>query len=275
MAVNKVVYNGNTLVDLTSDTVAADKMLSGYTAHDKSGAAISGSMANNGAMNKTMDGVNTKSVSVPAGYTSGGTVSMDSTVDDAVTAAITALTDKGVTVPDGTNVTGLADLIAAIESGGATIVTGTVTTTDESFYCVEHGLGLVPRVFAISCQSVPTTLTKHDGYFSLRFINPDSCTETSMALLGHAYVGVTGASEVRYNHAYYSSGMGQYSGYKILSDTEITQSDVNSSNLSAVHKAPINKNYFAFTTSDNASGSESYSNMYFRLNTTYRWWVIA
>ena len=41
--VNKVVYNGTTLIDLTSDTITADKILSGYTAHDKSGAAITGS----------------------------------------------------------------------------------------------------------------------------------------------------------------------------------------------------------------------------------------
>lgn len=39
-------------------------------------------------------------------------------ISGAVQNAFTALTDKGVTVPDGTNVTGLADLIAAIEAGG-------------------------------------------------------------------------------------------------------------------------------------------------------------
>ena len=42
MAVSKVVYGGNTLIDLTGDTVAADKLLSGYTAHDAAGNAITG-----------------------------------------------------------------------------------------------------------------------------------------------------------------------------------------------------------------------------------------
>lgn len=42
MAINKVIYGGDTLIDLTGDTVTPDKMLSGYTAHDKSGAAIEG-----------------------------------------------------------------------------------------------------------------------------------------------------------------------------------------------------------------------------------------
>ena len=41
--VNKIIYGGNTLIDLTSDTVTADKMLSGYTAHAASGAPITGS----------------------------------------------------------------------------------------------------------------------------------------------------------------------------------------------------------------------------------------
>lgn len=43
MANNKIIYNGKTLIDLTTDTVTADKMLSGITAHDKSGEVITGS----------------------------------------------------------------------------------------------------------------------------------------------------------------------------------------------------------------------------------------
>ena len=35
MAINKVIYGGETLIDLTGDTVTADKILSGFTAHDK------------------------------------------------------------------------------------------------------------------------------------------------------------------------------------------------------------------------------------------------
>lgn len=42
MAVNKVVYGGQTLIDLTADTVDESKLLAGYTAHDKSGVRITG-----------------------------------------------------------------------------------------------------------------------------------------------------------------------------------------------------------------------------------------
>lgn len=42
MAINKVVYGGETLLDLTADTVDAAHLLAGSTAHDKSGAVIQG-----------------------------------------------------------------------------------------------------------------------------------------------------------------------------------------------------------------------------------------
>lgn len=40
--INKVVYDGNVLIDLTGDTVTTNTMLSGATAHDASGAPITG-----------------------------------------------------------------------------------------------------------------------------------------------------------------------------------------------------------------------------------------
>ena len=39
---NKIIVNGQTKIDLTSDTVIPSKILEGYTAHDKSGAPITG-----------------------------------------------------------------------------------------------------------------------------------------------------------------------------------------------------------------------------------------
>ena len=39
---NKIIYGGQVLIDLTSDTVTADKLAQGITAHDKSGATITG-----------------------------------------------------------------------------------------------------------------------------------------------------------------------------------------------------------------------------------------
>ena len=44
MAVSKIVYDGRALIDLTADTVTADALLSGTTAHDKAGNAITGAL---------------------------------------------------------------------------------------------------------------------------------------------------------------------------------------------------------------------------------------
>lgn len=45
MAINKIVYDDRTLIDLTPDTITADKLLNGYTAHDKSGSPITGTLS--------------------------------------------------------------------------------------------------------------------------------------------------------------------------------------------------------------------------------------
>ena len=44
MGINKIQYGNTTLIDLTSDTVTADKLMQGYTAHDRSGAVINGTI---------------------------------------------------------------------------------------------------------------------------------------------------------------------------------------------------------------------------------------
>ena len=42
MSVNKVIYGGNVLIDLTGDTITPDKLADGVKAHDASGAQITG-----------------------------------------------------------------------------------------------------------------------------------------------------------------------------------------------------------------------------------------
>ena len=42
MAVNKIIYGGNALIDLTGDTVTAGTLIKGVTAHDSSGNEIVG-----------------------------------------------------------------------------------------------------------------------------------------------------------------------------------------------------------------------------------------
>ena len=42
MAISKVIYGGDTLIDLTADTITADKLKKGYTAHSADGELITG-----------------------------------------------------------------------------------------------------------------------------------------------------------------------------------------------------------------------------------------
>lgn len=108
---SKVVVNGETIIDLTADTVDAAHLLTGYTAHDKKGAPITGactfdantqdanaaateilagktayvkgskvtgSMPNNGGVEGTISNLETP-YTIPQGYHDGsGTVEIDS-----------------------------------------------------------------------------------------------------------------------------------------------------------------------------------------------------
>lgn len=104
MAVNKVVYGDQTLIDLTGDTVTEDKILTGYTAHGKDGdplvgtcdfdvnsedatvslaemltgktayargVKLTGTMPNNGAVNKSISS-KSEQISIQQGYHDGG-----------------------------------------------------------------------------------------------------------------------------------------------------------------------------------------------------------
>ena len=72
-------------VDTSSGTAAAGDILTGKTAF-VNGVAVTGSMPNNGATNLTIDGMQATSVSVPAGYTTGGTVSLTDSIEEALAA---------------------------------------------------------------------------------------------------------------------------------------------------------------------------------------------
>lgn len=117
MAISKIIYGDATLIDLTADTVAADKLAQGITAHDKSGtvitgtctydsdtsdataavaeilvgktayvrgAKITGTMPNNGAVTGAIS-EKTESYTIPHGYHDGsGTVQISATEQEKI-----------------------------------------------------------------------------------------------------------------------------------------------------------------------------------------------
>lgn len=72
-------------VDTTDGDALATEILDGKFAY-VDGTKVEGTMPNNGSMAKTMDGLTTTSVSIPAGYTSGGTVSLTDDIEKALAA---------------------------------------------------------------------------------------------------------------------------------------------------------------------------------------------
>ena len=67
-----------------ADATAAD-LLAGKTAY-VAGSKLTGTMANNGAMDASLDGLTVTSKVIPAGYTSGGTVSLSGDIEAALAA---------------------------------------------------------------------------------------------------------------------------------------------------------------------------------------------
>ena len=150
--VNKVVYGGTVLIDLTGDTVTADKILTGYTAHDKSGetitgtcnydvnsedatvavaeiltgktayargSKITGTMPNNGAVTKTIS-TKTQEVSIAQGYHDGsGKVSISSTEQAKIIPT---------NIRDGVTILGVTGTMSGTEGAKAQAKTVTPTT---------------------------------------------------------------------------------------------------------------------------------------------------
>lgn len=72
-------------IDTTDADAVAGNILDGKFAY-VGGVKIEGSMPNNGSATKTIDGLTSTSVTIPAGYTSGGTVSLTSDIETALAA---------------------------------------------------------------------------------------------------------------------------------------------------------------------------------------------
>lgn len=72
--------------DVSTVTAAAGDVLTGKVIVDATGKPVPGTMPNNGALSLTIDGLTATSVAIPAGYSSGGTVSLTSDIEDALAA---------------------------------------------------------------------------------------------------------------------------------------------------------------------------------------------
>lgn len=72
--------------DITVTTAGAAHVLDGKFFVNADGVKTEGTMPNNGDVSASMDGLINTSVAIPAGYTTGGTISLDSSIEEALAA---------------------------------------------------------------------------------------------------------------------------------------------------------------------------------------------
>jgi hypothetical protein len=72
--------------DVTAVDAEAVHVLEGKKIVTVDGTVVTGSMANNGAVNGSLDGLTVLSFNIPAGYTTGGTVSLTNDIENALAA---------------------------------------------------------------------------------------------------------------------------------------------------------------------------------------------
>ena len=93
-------------------------------------------------------------------------------ISGAVSAALTALAEKGVTVPAGTKVDGLAALIAAIEAGGGSGVGGANwgTITPVSYTnIIDFGVAIPEKNFFIAIMPYDTSAKSFGSSYIYHF----------------------------------------------------------------------------------------------------------
>lgn len=126
--------------DVSGVTATETEVLEGAIFVDAHGEYKEGTIHRNGDTSATFDGIETKSVEIPAGYTTGGTVALDGTIDNAVEAAKTSIANKGVEVPTDTDVRGLAGLIDSIPEATEPNLGEKVITENGSYSASDEGL---------------------------------------------------------------------------------------------------------------------------------------
>lgn len=156
MGYNKIIYGDKTLIDLTGDTITADKLLTGVTAHGMDGEAITGTcnydvdssdataqvaeilsgktayargayltgtMVNNGAVSGTIS-TKTGKYTIPIGYHDGsGTVQISSTEQAKIIAS---------NIRQGITILGVTGTMSGSESVKAQAKSATPKTTAQT-----------------------------------------------------------------------------------------------------------------------------------------------
>lgn len=163
MAVSKVIYGGNVLIDLTGDNITADKLLKGYKAHGADGEVVNGACAydvdSSGATASAAEILSGKKAAVKGSMVTGAMKN-----NGAVSGSISAK-DEQYTVPqgyhDGSGKVGIAaaeqeKIVPANIREGVTVlgVTGTMSGTE----------GANPQAKSVTPSTTAQEVLPDEGY---------------------------------------------------------------------------------------------------------------
>ena len=179
MAISKVVYGGETLIDLTGDNITADKLKKGYTAHGANGEVINGTCEHD-ANTQDATAVAAEILAGKTAYNKGAKVTGTMKNNGAVNGTITTKTGK-YTVPQGyhdgsgkvqIDPTEQAKLIPSNIREGITVLGVTGEMSDME--------GSNPQSKTVTPSTVKQTVLPDDGYTCLSevIVNPIPYSES-------------------------------------------------------------------------------------------------
>jgi hypothetical protein len=119
--INNLPEAGGIELPVLDNEGAAADILSGKQLINQEGEIIEGTMPNNGNISQTMDGINITSVTIPSGYTQGGSVSLDNTIGNEVATQTDLITQIAAAVD------GLPEVEGGDGSSGMGVCSLTVT----------------------------------------------------------------------------------------------------------------------------------------------------
>ena len=163
-------------------------------------------------------------------------------ITNAKAAIKAAIEGKGVTVPDGTLLDGMAALIESIEAGGGSgnFATGTFTTTDDitSNVVINHNLGVKPKFILVLCTYSSTYSSSNPNWLCFYYLYQYDST-----FYGHKYQAPS-SSKVGYaNGAVSESGIGKTGAwYKVNVDE--TTFTLKQANISSKYGIGASKSFF-------------------------------
>ena len=184
-------------------------------------------------------------------------------ITNAKAAIKAAIEGKGVTVPNGTLLDGMAALIESIEAGGAEIATGSFTNISQYNYRTEitHGLGTIPKIVLILWDDIRLNSAKGTYFYIGGFAYQDGEFNNSVKML--SVNPVYQNTYMTYLFCCKLNDVSYYDGFDIRGSSPGKYCSIYN----------VNENTFSVDTRLNTKGTSTNTH-YFVTGGTYKWLAI-